>query len=39
MYLIGWCRVCRKVKRVRVTVPPVKGVAIGVCRDCEGGQR
>ena len=35
MWLPGWCYRCKKVKRVLVKVPPVKGVAIGVCRDCQ----
>lgn len=35
MTIHGWCIKCHKVKRVRVTQPPVGRIAIGVCRECD----
>lgn len=35
MKLHGYCKCCRKMKRVNVLWPRPSGVQIGVCDDCE----
>ncbi len=35
MMLLGWCRVCHRIRQVSVTVPMPGSVQVGVCRDCE----
>jgi hypothetical protein len=36
MRLPGYCYKCRRVRTVRVEIPPGQGgVAIGICQECE----
>lgn len=39
MRLHGWCTRCHRVRLVHVTVPPVRGVPMGTCTECEDNER
>lgn len=34
MMIHGWCEDCHRIRRVFVRIPPLRGVAIGVCHEC-----